>query len=633
MQPIGKQTQTATPQEHTIRHSRTMKNIDRQLTGIWTGMVLGIAMSFCTSLVAQLVDLDIETYAGLTITGEVGKVYSIEYINEVGAEDWKCLEFVQLLESAHLWTDKSAPVKEKRFFRAVQVDAPTNMVWIPPGTFRMGSPTNEVDRFENEGPQTEVSISQGCWMGRYEVTQGEYEAVMGSNPSWYNGDRSAHPAGEDYGTDLNRPVERIGWREAAAFCAALTARERAAGRIPDGSEYQLPTEAQWEYAGRAWTSTRFSYGDDPEYASLVDYAWFSDNSGHWTHPVGQKLPNPWGLYDMHGNVEEWTRDAGAPRLPGGVVVDPERPASFSARTWRGGGCSSPRRSCRSAVRADSGEPGNGYGSSTLGFRVVLAPVVFRPQPNMAYIQPGTFLMGSPDDEQDRRENEGPQTQVTLTQGFWMGKCEVTQGEYEAVMGNNPSWFNGVREDWDASCQCSTNKDFGTDLTRPVESVSWDDATAYCVALTERERLAGRIGTDAVYRLPTEAEWECACRGWASTRFSYGDDPGYTNLISHAWYQDNSDGQTHPVGQKLANPWGLHDMHGNVWEWCRDRVGEYPDGAVIDPQGPDQSGGRVFRGGDWLEDQSHCRSSSRGGYAGGEWSSTIGFRIVLSRVNQ
>ena len=136
----------------------------------------------------------------------------------------------------------------------------------------------------------------------------------------------------------------------------------------------------------------------------------------------------------------------------------------------------------------------------------------------------------------------------------MGKYEVTQGEYLAVMGSNPSCFQPSD---------------GRHPNRPVEQVSWYDATNYCGQLTQRERAAGRIATNSVYRLPTEAEWEYACRAWTSTRFSYGDDPGYTNLTNYAWYGDNSGGTTHPVGQKLPNPWGLYDMHGNVWEWCQD----------------------------------------------------------------
>jgi eukaryotic-like serine/threonine-protein kinase len=172
---------------------------------------------------------------------------------------------------------------------------------------------------------------------------------------------------------------------------------------------------------------------------------------------------------------------------------------------------------------------------------------------MVWIPPGTFLIGSPEDEVDRSENEGPQTQVTLTQGFWMGKHEVTQGEYLAVVGSNPSYFNGVQGE----------TDYGTDLNRPVESVSWDDAVAYCAALTARERAAGRAPMSYAYRLPTEAEWEYACRAGTTTRFSYGDDPGYTHLRDYAWYEGNSERQTHPVGQKLPNPWGLYDMHGNV----------------------------------------------------------------------
>ena len=132
--------------------------------------------------------LDLQLYAGLTITGAVGTVYSVEYVTDLAqtnnASAWRCLEFLQLPASPYLWADKSAPATGKRFYRAVEFAAPTNLVFIPPGTFRMGSPTNEVDRYGLiEGPQTAVTISRGFWMGKYEVTQGEYLAVMGSNPS------------------------------------------------------------------------------------------------------------------------------------------------------------------------------------------------------------------------------------------------------------------------------------------------------------------------------------------------------------------------------------------------------------------------------------------------------------------
>jgi len=131
--------------------------------------------------------LAIQTYAGLTITGAVGTVYSIEYVTDLAQTNtWRCLEFLQLPASPYLWADKSAPATGNRFYHAVSFAAPSNMVLIPPGTFRMGSPTNEVDRFGNEGPQTAVTISQGFWMGKYLVTQGEYRALMGSNPSYFN---------------------------------------------------------------------------------------------------------------------------------------------------------------------------------------------------------------------------------------------------------------------------------------------------------------------------------------------------------------------------------------------------------------------------------------------------------------
>jgi formylglycine-generating enzyme required for sulfatase activity len=322
--------------------------------------------------------LSIQLYAGLSITGAVGAVYQIQYATDLAQTDtptaWRCLEFLQLPTNPWLWTDKSAPATGRRFYRAVAFSAPTNMVFIPPGTFRMGSPLDEVGREFEEGPQTAVTISQGFWMGKYKVTQGEYQAVMGSNPSFFNGVRQDWPVDDvdtDFGVDLARPVDTVSWFDATNYCAALTQRERAAGRIATNSVYRLPTEAEWEYACRAWTSDRrFSYGDDPGYTNLANYGWFGANSDRKTHRVGQKLPNPWGLYDMYGNVLEWCQDWYGP-YPGGIAVDPQGfDAGYARRVIRGsywdeydGG------SCRSAYRESSLPAGSYY---DFGFRVVLA---------------------------------------------------------------------------------------------------------------------------------------------------------------------------------------------------------------------------------------------------------------------
>jgi formylglycine-generating enzyme required for sulfatase activity len=318
--------------------------------------------------------LDLQLYAGLTITGAVGTVYSVEYVTDLAqtnsASAWRCLEFLQLPASPYLWADKSAPATGQRFYRAAVYVAPTNLVFIPPGTFRMGSPTNEVDG--GAGPQTAVTISRGYWMGKYEVTQGEYLAVMGNNPSIFNGVRHWPTPGTDYGTNLNRPVEFVSWFDASNYCATLTQRERGVGRIATNSVYRLPTEAEWEYACRAWTSTRFSYGDDPGYTNLTNYAWYSDSSGWTTHPVGQKLPNAWGLYDMHGYVWEWCQDW-ADTYPGGTAIDPQGPATGLGRVARGGffgGWPGSGYVCQSAVRIGYG-PDSGVDG--VGFRVVLAP--------------------------------------------------------------------------------------------------------------------------------------------------------------------------------------------------------------------------------------------------------------------
>ena len=310
--------------------------------------------------------------AGLTIAGAVGAVYSIEYVTDIAEpteNDWRCLEFLQLATSPYLWTDKSAPATDQRSYRAVEMEPPRNMVFIPPGTFRMGSSEDEQDRYEDEGPLTAVTVSRGVWMGKYEVTQGEYEEVMGKNPSWFNGNRTKDGE-QDYGTDRNRPVETVGGDAAVAYCEALMEKERLAGRIPANCVYRLPTEAEWEYACRAGTSTRFSYGEDPGYMNLTDHAWYGENSDYQTHPVGQKLPNPWGLHDMHGNVVEWCQDLYRDEYSGGIAVDPQGPATGSFRVFRGGCMFDNARLCRSACRLYFDAF---YWNGFFGFRAVLAP--------------------------------------------------------------------------------------------------------------------------------------------------------------------------------------------------------------------------------------------------------------------
>lgn len=316
--------------------------------------LMSIGASFRAWAADNSAALSLNIYAGLSITGAVGTVYSIQALTDLSrTNEWRCLDFVRLPSSPYRWIDQAAPAGVRRFYRAV-ADIRTNFVFIPPGTFRMGSPTNEVDRDADEGPQTDVTLTHGFYMAKYKVTQRDYQRVTTAYPSVFTG-------------DFDRPVETVSWEDATNYCAMLTRREQAAGLIPPNASYRLPTEAEWEYACRAWTSTRFSYGDDPGYTNLEKYAWFLDNSAHTTHVVGEKLPNPWGLYDMHGGLWEWCWDWYGP-YRGGVAVDPTGPAAGWNHVFRGGswGCQASR--CRSAIRDADAENQTGY----VGFRVVLS---------------------------------------------------------------------------------------------------------------------------------------------------------------------------------------------------------------------------------------------------------------------
>ena len=226
---------------------------------------------------------------------------------------------------------------------------------------------------------------------------------------------------------------------------------------------------------------------------------------------------------------------------------------------------------------------------------------------------GTFMMGSNDGASD----EKPMHKVTLTQDFWMGETEVTQSQYKAVMEENPSYI----------------KKGGN---YPVESVSWDDAMAFCKKLTDRERSAGRLPAGYEYSLPTEAQWEyAACGGNKSKGYKYS---GGDNLDDVGWYHGNADGAMHPVRQKKPNELGLYDMSGNVWEWCRDScernnsvvvTDTYRDG-VVDPWCHSGSY-RVERGGSWGDIARYCRSAYRGSSAPSFSNRYVGFRLALAPV--
>jgi len=296
-----------------------------------------------------------------SITGPPG-VYSV--VSSTNLTAWSDLRSATNLLGSLNFTDATANLSPQKFYRALlqgtptNTISPTNMVFIAPNTFTIGTPNTELHRQPDEGPQTTVTISHGFWLGKFEVTQGEYLSLMSTNPSQFPG-------------DLNRPVETVSWLDATNYCARLTQQELAAGHILPGSYYRLPTEAEWECAARAGTSTRFSYGDDPDYVDLKNHSWYWFNSGFGTHPVGQKLPNPWGLHDMEGNVLEWTQDWYGP-YPGGSVTDPQGPSSNvqGVRVIRGGAWDSGEADCRSGRRQAKGIHPL-ITDSILGFRVVL----------------------------------------------------------------------------------------------------------------------------------------------------------------------------------------------------------------------------------------------------------------------
>ncbi len=237
---------------------------------------------------------------------------------------------------------------------------------------------------------------------------------------------------------------------------------------------------------------------------------------------------------------------------------------------------------------------------------------------MIWIEPGTFKMGAPKLEIEHMFGSDGEIQheVTLTKEYWLGKYEVTQEQWNAVMGSNRSSFKGEK--------------------LPVTNVTWDEVMEFCEELTKMGKKAGNLPEGYKYTLPTEAQWEYACRAGTRTSLNSGKNVTFIvgecpNLDKVGWYIENSR-TPHPVGKKEANAWGLHDMHGNVCEYCLDWSGDYPTSSVTDPKGPSKGSYRVVRGGSWRDVAFGCRSACRSNDGmvvfNGDY---LGFRVALAPI--
>lgn len=249
---------------------------------------------------------------------------------------------------------------------------------------------------------------------------------------------------------------------------------------------------------------------------------------------------------------------------------------------------------------------------TLPHKTTHSPMVGKPFTvedvgiQLHWIPPGKFQMGSPDKEPSRFAHEGPQHQVTLTQGFWIGNTEVTVGQWNLL--SNPS----------------QNLKGGEDM--PVHSVTWSEASHFCERLNQR---GAKPPEPYKFRLPTEAEWEYACRAGTQTPYFFGPDPRL--LQNHSWYGKNGNGVVHPAGLQSFNNFGLYDMHGNVREWCQDYLAEYSANIAINPSGPKEGLFRVTRGGSWQLFEPYCRSAARKGERPSTKAPDLGFRVALAPI--
>ena len=582
------------------------------------------------------------------------------------------------------------------------------MLLISAGQFMMGnshSLEQEVDAFKpyyevklapaiftSAYPRHRVRITRPFYLGICHVTRGQFRHFVDATGYKTDAEKSAKGAAGYNGSILvlstqfnwrntgfaqtdEHPVLDVSWNDAMAFCRWLSRKE--------GKTYRLPSEAQWEYACRAGTTTRYYSGDDPE--SLVQVGNVADSryktqfaytkalrasDGYtFTAPVGQFRPNAFGLFDMHGNAFELCSDWYATEYYAAAAVDdPAGPVSGASRVARGGSWLSPPERCTSAYRA-SFLPA--AADVNLGFRVACespqgglpAGKTFTNSLGMkfALIPAGEFLMGDSHALADELQAfepydntypveetrcEYPRHRVRITRPFYLGIYHVTRGQFGRFVdatgyktdaeknGKGGQGYDGhaLR---DAPQYNWRNTGFAQTDEHPVVNVSWNDAIAFCDWLSRKE--------DKKYRLPTEAEWEYACRAGTTTRYWCGDDPETLAEVANvadaackakfpAWTTIRaSDGYTFtsPSGTFPPNAFGLFDMHGNAWQLCWDWYGAeyYAVSSGDDPSGPDSGICRVARGGSWYTVPNACASSARFGLYPVHPTSAVGFRVA------
>ncbi|MCE9533347.1 MAG: formylglycine-generating enzyme family protein, partial [Planctomycetes bacterium] len=488
-------------------------------------------------------------------------------------------------------------------------------------------------------------VAKPYFLGKYEVTQGEWEKVMGYNPSDF-GPKNPKTKGLD---TTKFPVENVSWYDSVEFCNKLSEQERlkpyydlkvtkreandgkqieeAEVIILGGNGYHIPMDAEWAHGCLAGSKSKYHFGDKE--TNLPEYAWFKDNSDGRSHGVGEKKPNGFGLFDMHGNVVEWIGEM----LSNATSGAPER-------VHRGGHWNDPAGFCAVSPRSRFGPA---YRSSSRGLRIARAADVEGTPPPLAK---------APFDAKQAREHQeawakylGVKVETPVSVGgtmvlippgdevakpYFLGKYEVTQAEWEKVMGYNPSGFGPKNP-----------KVKGLDTSKfPVESVSWFDSVEFCNKLSVSEglkpyyeltvkRWIGPSIEDADvkilggngYHLPTDVEWTHGCAAGSKGKFHFGDKD--EDLPDYAWIQHISDGRTHVVGEKRPNAFGLYDMHGNVWEWNEEML------TNISSAAPE----RVTRGGAWSAPAGPCLVSNRARNVLNLHNMHAGFRVARNASPQ